>query len=342
MNEAARILVVDDEKQNRSLLRAMLKSIGYRSEIAVDGPDALTKVKLGPDLVLLDVMMPGMDGYRVTQRIREDPDHGHIPIVMVTVLTDKDDRLRAIAAGANGFITKPVDKTELSVCIESLLKMKRAQDEVRRDRAALKARLDGGLAALEHAYDDLTETETRTRKAYEETIHHLVLAAESKHDGTGHHVKRVGDFCAVLAQASGLPSDDVEILRIASAMHDVGKIGIPDTILCKPGPLTEDEREIMKTHTIIGAQILGGSSSPLLQAAQIIALSHHERWDAKGYPKGLAGEQIPLYGRICAVADVFDALTSDRVYRKAIPDERALEIIERGRGILFELTFRTP
>ena len=128
----------------------MLKSIGYRSEIAVDGPDALTKVKLGPDLVLLDVMMPGMDGYRVTQRIREDPDHGHIPIVMVTVLTDKDDRLRAIAAGANGFITKPVDKTELSVCIESLLKMKRAQDEVRRDRAALKARLDGGLAALEH------------------------------------------------------------------------------------------------------------------------------------------------------------------------------------------------
>jgi putative two-component system response regulator len=332
----ARLLIVDDEELNRELLEGMVECLGHEAESARDGQEALTRLSPAIDLVLLDVMMPGMDGLEVARRIRIDPEYGDLPIIMVTALANKADRLRAVEAGANDFIAKPVDLTELRVRTTSLLKMKAAQDAVKRHQVELEALVQVRTTALRHALTEVVDAQQETQQAHLDTIRRLGMAAECRDGQTAAHLERVGHYCAVLARRLGLPEREVEILRYASLMHDVGKIGTPDAILRKPGPLTAAEREVMQQHTLIGARLLRDSASELLRAGEIIVLSHHEKWDGSGYPKGLKGEEIPLYGRICAVADVFDALTSRRPYKEACSNEQAYAILRSGRGSHFD------
>lgn len=336
MPVAKRLLIVDDEAPNRDLLEALVEGLGHEPELACDGVEALAKIKLDVDLVLLDVMMPGMDGFDVARRIRQDPDYGDVPIIMVTALTGKEDRLRAVEAGANDFITKPIDKTELRIRTASLLGMKEAQDLIKRHRKELEDTVQRRTAALRQALAEMAEAQRRTQEAHLDTLQRLVLAAEFKDDDTALHLQRMSRYAALLAQELNLPPGEVELIRLASPMHDVGKIGIPEHILLKPGQFTAEEMERMKQHTHIGGRLLRGSASELLKAGEIIALTHHEKWDGSGYPNGLAGEAIPLWGRISAVADVFDALTSPRPYKPAFPNDQAVRMLEEGRAKHFD------
>jgi putative two-component system response regulator len=336
MDKPKRILIVDDEELNRELLEDLIASFGHEPEMAGDGSEALAMMKLDIDLVLLDVMMPGMDGFEVAKRIRENVDYSDLPIIMVTALTSKEDRLRAVEAGANDFIAKPVDKTELKVRTASLLKMKEAQDAIKRHKAELEKKVEQRTAELRLALQDMAEAQRKTHQAHLETIQRLAIAAEYKDEDTAAHINRMSNYCAIIARGLHLPPGEQEIILHASPMHDVGKIGIADAILLKPDKLYEDEWDIIKQHSTIGYRILSGSSSELLQVGEIIALSHHEKWDGSGYPKGLVGEDIHLFGRICAVADVFDALTSKRPYKKAFSNEKAYEILRESRGTHFD------
>ncbi|MEW6350660.1 MAG: HD domain-containing phosphohydrolase [Thermodesulfobacteriota bacterium] len=332
MQQPRRILVVDDEEPNRELLEALLASLGYRTQMARDGAEALAKLDRGVDLVLLDVMMPDVDGFEVMRRIRAHEQYGDVPVVMVTALTSREDRLRAVVAGANDFVTKPIDRVELQVRVASLLRMKDAQDQVKRHKDELEVLVQNRTAALRKALSKMAEARRRTHEAHLDTIYRLAIAAECKDGDTGAHILRVRRFTALLAGELQLPEEEVEMVSHAAAMHDVGKIGIPDSILRKPGSLDPEEWHVMKRHTTIGGQILSGSSSELLRMGEIIAVSHHEKWDGSGYPHGLKGDRIPLWGRMCAVADVFDALVSDRVYRKRLTNEEAFQILRQNRG----------
>ncbi len=338
MTQRKRILVVDDESCNRLLLQSALKTLGYEPEHAQDGFEALAKLSLDIDVVLLDVMMPGMDGFEVARRIKKDIHWGDTPIIMVTSLTSREDRLRAVEAGAGDYISKPVDLVELRVRLASILRMKEAQDALKHHKAELEATVRRRTAALRKSLEDIGKAQRRTHQAHMDTIRRLVLASEFKDDDTGAHVQRVSSFSALIAEALKLPPGEVEIIREAAPMHDVGKIGIPDAVLQKPGQLTAEEMTMMHGHCEIGAQILGGSRSQILQAGEIIALSHHERWDGAGYPYGQAGEDIPLFGRICALADVFDALTNKRSYKEPYPLEKAVGILKEDRGRHFDPT----
>ncbi len=336
MKKPKRILIVDDVEQNRELLEGIVTSLGHESETARDGVEALAKLKLDIDLVLLDVQMPGMDGFEVARRIRENPDVSNIPIVMVTALTSREDRLRAVEAGANDFITKPIDKTEVRVRTASLLKMKEAQDAIKQYQAELEKKVEQRTADLRKALQDMVEAQRRTKEAHLDTIHRLAVAAELKDPTTAAHIRRISHYCGLLAKAINLTPGEMEFIIYASPMHDVGKIGTPDAILLKPAKLDEREWEVIKLHTTLGGNILSDSSSELLQAGGIIALSHHEKWDGSGYPRGLSGEDIPLSGRICAIADVFDALTTERPYKTIISNEESKEIMKEERGKHFD------
>jgi putative two-component system response regulator len=336
MSEAPRILVVDDVEQNLALLGSLVRSLGYEVETARDGLEALAKLALGVDLVLLDVMMPGLDGYEVARRVRADARTQDLPIILVTVLDSREDRVRAIQAGASDFIAKPVDKTELLVRISSQLRLKQAQDALKRGQAELEERVARRTDELRRTCENAADANRRTYAAHVDTIRRLVLAAELKDPETARHILRISRYSAVLAKALHLSPGETEVLGHAVTMHDVGKIGIPDAILFKRGALDEEERKVMESHTLIGSRILADSPSELMQQGHIVALTHHERWDGTGYPRCLRGEQIPLSGRICAVIDVFDAMTTARPYRPAIPPEEALAVMRRGRGLHFD------
>lgn len=336
MTNPKRILIVDDEEMNRELMEAMMASFGHVSELAIDGPEALEKVSPDFDLVLLDVMMPGMDGFEVARRIRENPEISDIPLIMVTGLSRQEDRLHAVKVGVNDFISKPVDKVELGVRTDSMLKMKEAQDAIKQHRAMLEETVEKRTASLRKTLEELREAQRLTHQAHLDTIRRLAVASEYRDEDTAAHINRMSNYCAIVARSLGLPEDEVDLILHASPMHDVGKIGIPDAILLKPDKLDNAEWEIMKQHSIIGSRILVGSSSVLVEAGEIIALSHHEKWDGTGYPKGISGEDIPLYGRICAIADVFDALTSNRPYKAVLSNDKAFEIIQKNSGTHFE------
>ena len=336
MEEPKRVLIVDDEEQNCELLEAMIESLGHESRIARDGMEAIANLKSDIDLVLLDVMMPKMDGFEVAHRIRAGSDFNDVPIIMVTALTAKEDRLRAVEAGANDFIAKPVDRTELRVRTTSLLKVKEAQDAIKHYQAELEEKVRQRTADLRQALDDTVEAQHRTHEAHLDMIQRLAVAAEYKDEDTGAHIQRMSRYSVLLATKINLSEDEVNLILNSSPMHDVGKIGIPETILLKPDSLTEEEWVVMKEHTTMGSNILSGSSSELLKAGEVIALSHHEKWDGSGYPNGLVGKDIPLWGRICAVADVFDALTSERPYKKAYSNENAVGMMKEGRGSHFD------
>ncbi len=336
MNEARRILVVDDVEQNLALLGGLVRSLGYEVETARDGLEALAKLALGVDLVLLDVMMPGLDGYEVARRVRADARTADLPIILVTVLDSREDRVKAIQAGASDFIAKPVDKTELLVRISSQLRLKEAQDALKRSQAGLEEQVASRTAELRRTCEVAADANRRTYFAHVDTIRRLVLAAELKDPDTARHILRISRYSVVLAKALHMSPGETEVLGHAVTMHDVGKIGIPDAILFKRGALDEEEKKVMESHTLIGSRILADSPSELMQQGQVVALSHHERWDGNGYPRRLRGEQIPLAGRICAVVDVFDAMTTTRPYRPAFLPDVAIETMRRGRGAHFD------
>ena len=331
-----RILIVDDEEQNRELLEAMVESLGYEPDVARDGVEALAKLQLDVDLVLLDVMMAGMDGFQVAKRIRRDPRGAEVPIIMVTGLTSREDRLAAVECGANDFISKPFERIELRVRMASLLRMKEAQDALHNHRRELELLVERRTASLRDALQAMVEAQRQAHQAQLDTVERLAIAAEFKDKTTARHIHRMSQYSAIIARGLRLPPGEVESILHASRMHDVGKLGIPDDILRKPASLDQPEQDLMRQHTTIGGRILGNTSSTLLQAGHVIAMSHHEWWDGSGYPNGLSGEGIPLSGRICAVADVFDAVTSVRPYKPAFSNEEAYEILRRERGTHFD------
>lgn len=310
------ILIVDDTPDNIDVLAEVLAP-HYQTKIALNGEKAL-KIAAGehkPDLILLDIMMPGISGYDVCQRLKRNSDTHGIPIIFVTAMNDMEDEKKGLEMGAVDYITKPINPAIVLARVRTHLALYDQTRELER------------LVALRTA---------ELEKTRSQIIRRLGRAAEFKDNETGNHVIRMSHYARLTAQATGMSAAQVEILFHAAPMHDVGKIGIPDNILLKPGKLDEVEWEVMRQHPAMGAEIIGDHKDELLQAARCVAITHHEKWDGSGYPNGLKGEEIPIFGRIVAIADVFDALTTARPYKKAWTVEAALEMIEEGAGKHFD------
>jgi putative two-component system response regulator len=275
-----------------------------------------------PDVVIVDYNMPSPDGLEFIRLFRRLPGKAEIPILMITAETDKHLRYKALETGASDFLTKPVDVIEFTARARNMLELRRSR-KVLEDRA-------GWLAG------EVVKATAQIVARERETIWRLARVAEFRDVATGMHIVRIAQYCKAIAAALGLSRDEQDLLLMSAPMHDIGKIAIPDSILLKPGKLTETEYATMKQHTIIGHDILKNSASHLLKTAADIALSHHEWFDGRGYPYGLQGEDIPLVGRVCAVSDVFDALTSVRPYKSAWPVAKAVAEIEAGSGVQFD------
>jgi len=332
-----KVMVVDDEILNRKLIESMLKPQGYQVLTAVDGEDCLAKIEDDPpDLILMDIMMPNMNGFEVVTKLKAKENLALIPIVMVTALQDVGDRVKALEVGADDFLTKPVDRMELRARVRSLLKVKAYNDHMVNYRQELETEVAKQTLELKNASLKIAEAHSKLREASLETIFRLARAAEYKDEDTGNHIISMSRISAYLAERLGLNSVVVERILYASPMHDIGKIGIPDRILTKNGPLNDEEWSIMRMHTVFGGQILEGSNIGFLRLGEVIALTHHEKWDGSGYPHGLSGTQIPLAGRIVAVADVFDALMSKRPYKPPLTIAQTVDIIKAGRGTHFD------
>ncbi|MCK8130122.1 two-component system response regulator [Pseudoalteromonas sp. 2CM39R] len=303
ISERARILVVDDEPANLKVIREVLAN-DYRLSFAKSGELALQLIENEPPkLILLDIMMPDMSGFEVCKVLKANPKTAHIPVIFVTALSHEQDESEGFALGAVDYITKPISPAIVRARVKNHLSLVQAEQ-------------------LQLAHIDL--------------IQRLGRAAEYKDTDTGEHIARMSRYSKVLALAYGMSEYEAEQLKQAAPMHDVGKIGIPDSVLLKPGRLNENEYEHMKQHALIGAKILENSTSPLLQLAHKLALEHHEKWDGTGYPYGLKAEEISIEGRIVTIADVFDALTSKRPYKKAWSVEEALDLLKDEAGKHFD------
>jgi len=330
MEKKPLILVVDDEPLNLQLLKAMLMPLGYDVSLAENGGECIRKAEeCHPDVILLDVMMPGMDGFEVVKMLKENEETRIIPVVMVTALRGMENGVSALESGADDFLTKPVDKTELRARVRSLLKVKKYNEYMINYQKKLEEEVARRTEELRRAFQKI-------KLASLDTIYRLSRAAVYKDEGTGAHIQRMAHYAAEIARGLELDEDTVETVLYADPTHDIGKIGIPDRILLKPGKLDSEEWETMKTHTTIGAKILEGSDAEFIKMGATVALTHHEKWDGSGYPRGLAGTDIPLAGRITAVADAFDALLSRRPYKEPIPFEEAVRIVEKGKGSHFD------
>ncbi|HZA40377.1 MAG TPA: HD domain-containing phosphohydrolase [Actinomycetota bacterium] len=330
-----RILVVDDEEPIRRILCRLLERNGYPSAGARDAEDAMVHLKEDDySLVLTDMDMPGSSGLDLIMQINQS--HPDTATVMVTGMDDAKLAHTALDIGAYGYIIKPFEPNEILINVANALRRRGLEIENRNHRLRLEQMIKERTAELWEAIARLEKAEKDVRLSREETIQRLVIAAEFRDDETAQHIQRMSRYCGLLARSHGADLERAELIRVASLMHDVGKIGIPDSILLKPGKLTPEERTIMQQHSEIGYRILAGSKSELLRTAADIAWTHHERVDGTGYPLGLVGDQIPLEGRIAAIADVFDALTSDRVYKKAFPLGKAVDIMREGRNLHFD------
>ncbi len=318
------VLIVDDHQTNVTLFSFLVRKLeGVTTTEFTDPGAALAWCQNhDPDLVLVDYMMPDIDGLQFISQFRAMRGKSSIPLVMITADTESDVRQQALELTANDFLNKPVDKNELTARVKNMLSLRRAQLQLA-NRATWLA---------EEVKKATAEIEARER----EVIYRLSRAAEYRDPETGAHLKRMANFSRLIARNLGLPELEQDLILDAAPMHDVGKMGTPDHILLKPGRLDDEEMIIMRRHAEIGAEILKDSASPLLQTAALIAATHHEKFDGSGYPKGLAGESIPLYGRIVAVADVFDALTSVRPYKKAWALEDAAKFLSDNAGSHFD------
>ncbi|MDX9865039.1 MAG: response regulator [Anaerolineaceae bacterium] len=310
------ILIVDDTPVGRDTLEALLYKQGYNLAFASSGPETLTKAEeLMPDLILLDVMMPGMNGFEVCRRLRENPILAEVPVIMVTALDDQSSRVKGIEAGADDFITKPFNRVELRARVNTILRLNRyrtLQDE--------RSRLISALENLQAAYD--------------ETIRGWGYALDLRDDETQGHSTRVTQLTEQIAIKIGVPPEEILHIKRGAILHDIGKIGIPDSILLKNGPLSDEEWEVMKQHPRHGFDML--SRIEYLKSSLDIPYCHHERWDGSGYPRGLKGEEIPLSARIFAIVDVWDALNSDRPYRRKWPHEKIIHHIREQSGKHFD------
>jgi putative two-component system response regulator len=332
-----RVMVVDDEILNRKLIAAILKPQGYEVILCKDGEECLAKAnEYPPDLILLDIMMPGMNGFQVVTELKLKEKFALVPVVMVTALQDVNDRVRALEVGADDFLTKPVDRLELQARVRSLLKVKAYNDHMVNYRQELEREVQRRTLEIQETNEKLAKAHEKLRGASLETIFRLSRAAEFKDEDTGAHIISMSRISARLADRMGLSAQTVESILYASPMHDIGKIGIPDRILLKNGPLTDEEWSVMRLHTVYGGKILENSDIGFLRLGEVIAATHHEKFDGSGYPQRLAGRNIPLAGRIVAVADVFDALMSRRPYKPAFTADHAISIIKEGRGRHFD------
>ena len=321
----ARVLIVDDQVANVMLLEELLAHWGYADVVATTESREVVGLcsEMNPDIVLLDLHMPKPDGFEVMELLEESiRGPARLPILVLTADVSRDVRRRALAAGARDFVSKPFDADEVELRVGNLLETRRLQLELQRQNVVLDYRVKSRTRDLERARLD--------------ALQRLSLAAEFRDTSTHEHTGRVARTAAQLVAGLGADEEEVRLIRSAAPLHDVGKIAIPDSILLKAGPLSADEYELMKQHTVLGAQMLAGGSSRLLQECEDIAATHHERWDGAGYPAGLSGSDIPLSGRATALADVFDALAHRRPYKEAWPVEAAVEEIAGNRGSHFD------
>ncbi len=322
---SSRILIVDDEPANVLLLERLLEQLGYNNvETFTDSVEALPRIlDSSVDLVLLDIQMPQLSGFEILERVREGKQESEFrPVMVLTADATAATKRKALALGAEDFLTKPFEAYEVALRVKNLLRTRHLYKEISFENDVLEQRV-----------------KERTRELEEiqlEIVDRLGLATEYRDDDTKAHTTRVGDLASQVATVMGLPDKYVSLIRLAAPLHDIGKIGISDLILLKAGKLTDEEFETMKKHTEIGASILSGSKSEILQLAQEIAITHHERWDGNGYPNRLKGEDIPLSGRIVSVVDVFDALTHERSYKKAWPIGQALDELRKNAGTQFD------
>jgi putative two-component system response regulator len=319
----ARILIVDDEEQNVTLLRRLLERAGFGHLESTGDPREVADLyaRFRPDLILLDLHMPHMDGLEVLDQLNQISEASYLPVLMLTGDLSQGAKREALSRGAKDFVSKPFHADEVLLRISTLLETRFLYLQIQSQNQMLEAKVRERTRELEAAQIEIIER--------------LARAAEFRDDNTGQHTERVGQMAALLAKKIGLPDSQVSLIRRAAPLHDVGKIGIPDSILLKLGKLTPEEFAIVRTHTTIGARILSGSRFPILRLAEEIAFNHHERWDGDGYA-GIAKDAIPLAGRIVTVADVFDALMQKRPYKAAWPVGEAMAEIERQRGRQFD------
>lgn len=323
-NLSPRIIACDDSVTNVSILKHLLEQSGYDNiETITDPRQVLPSInEHGCDLLLLDLEMPHLSGFEVVEQVRTSQPDEYIPILMLTGMKGIEVRNRALQGGANDFVNKPFDQTEVLLRVKNLLQVRESYILQKDINKALEEKVAQRTKELNDASEIL--------------IQRLAMAGELRDNETGNHVIRVGKYSRILADAYGLPPEIAFIIEKASPMHDIGKIGIPDAILLKPARLSDEEMAVMRTHSQIGAQLLGEHSSLVVQMARSIALTHHEKWDGSGYPDGLTGESIPPEGRIVAIADVFDALCTERPYKKAWPIDEIIAFFNEQSGIHFD------
>lgn len=331
----ALVMLVDDEPLNIDVIRTYLEEEGYHRFVTTSDARAVVPLlrQHSPDVILLDLMMPPLSGFEVLAALRSDPLAQGVPALMLTSNTDAASKHRALELGAADLLAKPVDPCELGLRLKNTLQARAHRDS---------------LVCYSVTLENQVRERTQQLEAVQrQIIHCLARAAEFRDDDTGKHVLRVGRYAAILASGLGLDPADIELLEMAAQLHDIGKIGIPDAILLKPGKFEPDEFAIIKQHCELGVSILEGRSShgaasaeldavPVLRLAMLIAATHHERWDGAGYPRGLRGDSIPLAGRIVAVADVFDALSSKRPYKERMPLDKCLSILREEAGSHFD------
>ncbi|MFQ5449485.1 MAG: HD-GYP domain-containing protein [Nitrospinaceae bacterium] len=322
--EEGKILIIDDEEGNVRVLERLLKQAGFINIYSLtDSRQAIENYrKIRPDLVLLDLKMPHLDGFGVMDALKTMNGDSYLPVLVITAQRDHTTRLKALRSGAKDFLSKPFQMTEALTRVRNMLEVRLLHNKVIDQNRNLESKVRDRTRELE---------ESRL-----EIIHRLGRAAEYRDNETGLHVIRMSHLCGRLGREAGLDEARCELLLHAAPLHDIGKIGIPDQILLKAGKLSEEEWEMMRLHPIIGAEILSGSDSEMMQLAELMCRTHQERWDGSGYPMGLQGEEIPLEGRIVALCDVFDALVCKRPYKEAYSMEKAMEILESKSGIDFD------